>query len=116
MTPAQKALIEKLDRIIEALVELTDLLEASFDTHPELPLGMESTEPEDPTRRVLPWGDLPAPPDAPKGKMWVNRGTFPGNRHEARGREVRFFADGKWEWTISFSGDFPHIELIDAPL
>lgn len=38
MTPTQKALIEKLDGIIEALVALTDLLEASFDTHPELPL------------------------------------------------------------------------------
>jgi hypothetical protein len=69
MTPAQKALIEKLDRItdaladltmrigkiddiIESLGELTDLLEASFDTqpeieadpladHPELPLATE---------------------------------------------------------------------------
>lgn len=38
MTPAQKALIEKLDDIIESLSELTTLLEASFDTHPELPL------------------------------------------------------------------------------
>lgn len=39
MTPAQKALIEKLDDIIESLAELTTLLEASFDTHPELPLA-----------------------------------------------------------------------------
>ena len=38
MTPAQKALIEKLDDIIKSISELTDLLEASFDTHPELPL------------------------------------------------------------------------------
>ena len=38
MTPAQKALIEKLDDIIESLSELTTLLEASFDTHPELQL------------------------------------------------------------------------------
>ena len=39
MTPAQKALIEKLDDIIDKLSELTTLLEASFDTHPELPLA-----------------------------------------------------------------------------
>lgn len=38
MTPAQKALIEKLDGIIESLASITTLLEASFDTHPELPL------------------------------------------------------------------------------
>jgi len=42
MTPAQKALIEKLDEIIESLSELTTLLEASFDTHPELPLETEN--------------------------------------------------------------------------
>lgn len=39
MTTAQKALIEKLDDIIDKLSELTTLLEASFDTHPELPLA-----------------------------------------------------------------------------
>ena len=39
MTTAQKALIEKLDDIIDKLAELTTLLEASFDTHPELPLA-----------------------------------------------------------------------------
>ena len=38
MTTAQKALIKRLDDIIKSLSELTDLLEASFDTHPELPL------------------------------------------------------------------------------
>ena len=38
MTPAQKALIEKLYDIIDKLDQLTMLLEASFDTHPELPL------------------------------------------------------------------------------
>ena len=42
MTPAQKALIEKLDDIIDKLAELTTLLEASFDTHPELPLETEN--------------------------------------------------------------------------
>ena len=42
MTTAQKALIEKLDDIIESLSELTTLLEASFDTHPELPLETEN--------------------------------------------------------------------------
>lgn len=38
MTPTQKALIERLDDIIDKLDQLTTLLEASFDTHPELPL------------------------------------------------------------------------------
>jgi hypothetical protein len=42
MTTTQKALIEKLDDIIESLSELTTLLEASFDTHPELPLETEN--------------------------------------------------------------------------
>ena len=42
MTPAQKALIEKLDDIIKLLYELTTLLEASYDTHPELPLETEN--------------------------------------------------------------------------
>jgi hypothetical protein len=52
MTPTQKALIEKLDDIIDKLAELTTLLEASFETqpeieadplagHPELPLATE---------------------------------------------------------------------------
>ena len=45
MTPAQKALIEKLDDIINKLSELTDLLEASFDTHPELPLETTTNQP-----------------------------------------------------------------------
>ena len=54
MTPTQKALIEKLDDIIDKLAELTTLLEASFDTqpeieadplagHPELPLATTTT-------------------------------------------------------------------------
>ena len=38
MTNTQKALIEKLYDIIDKLDQLTMLLEASFDTHPELPL------------------------------------------------------------------------------
>jgi hypothetical protein len=53
MTPAQKALIEKLDGIIESLAQLTTVLEASFETqpeieadplagHPELPLATEN--------------------------------------------------------------------------
>ena len=42
MTTAQKALIEKLGDIIKSISELTDLLEASFDTHPELPLETEN--------------------------------------------------------------------------
>lgn len=40
MTPAQSGLIQKLDNIIAQLSELTDLLEASFDDHPQLPLDM----------------------------------------------------------------------------
>jgi hypothetical protein len=40
MTPSQKGLIQKLDDIIARLSELTDLLEASFDDHPQLPLDM----------------------------------------------------------------------------
>jgi hypothetical protein len=54
MTPTQKALIEKLDDIIDKLAELTTLIEASFDTqpeieadplagHPELPLATTTT-------------------------------------------------------------------------
>ena len=42
MTTAQKALIKRLDEIIESLSELTTLLKASFDTHPELPLETEN--------------------------------------------------------------------------
>jgi hypothetical protein len=55
MTPTQKALIEKLDDIIDKLSELRTLLEASFETqpeieadplagHPELPLATTTTE------------------------------------------------------------------------
>lgn len=55
MTPTQKALIEKLDDIIDKLAELTTLIEASFDTqpeieadpladHPELPLATTTTD------------------------------------------------------------------------
>ena len=42
MTPTQHALIKKLDDIIESLAQLTTVLEASFDTHPELPLAIEN--------------------------------------------------------------------------
>lgn len=45
MTPAQKALSEKLDDIIDKLSKLTTLLEASFDTHPELPLDTTENQP-----------------------------------------------------------------------
>jgi hypothetical protein len=55
MTPTQKALIEKLDDIIDKLSKLTTLLEASFETqpdieadpladHPELPLATTTTD------------------------------------------------------------------------
>jgi hypothetical protein len=46
MTPAQKALIEKLDDIIDKLAELTTLLEASFDTHPEIEADPLAGHPE----------------------------------------------------------------------
>jgi hypothetical protein len=43
MTTAQKqALIEKLDDIIDSLASITTLLDASLDTHPELPLDTTS--------------------------------------------------------------------------
>lgn len=44
MTPAQSGLIQKLDDIIARLSELTDLLEASFDDHPQLDLDMLTIE------------------------------------------------------------------------
>lgn len=46
MTTAQKALIEKLDGIIEQLANLTTLLEASFDTHPEIEADPLAGHPE----------------------------------------------------------------------
>jgi len=47
MTPAQKqALIEKLDDIIESLAELTTLLEASFETQPEIEADPLADHPE----------------------------------------------------------------------
>lgn len=46
MTTAQKALIERLDGIIEQLTELTDNLEASFDTHPEIEADPLADHPE----------------------------------------------------------------------
>lgn len=80
--------------------------------HPELPLGVNT----DPTLREFPWGDLPEPPDTPAGKRWVNRGTFEDRRIHARGREVRFLVreDNAWGFTFNFSGDYTHIELVDA--
>lgn len=123
---AFEATYTKLDARLTRIEERLGITpDDPFTGHPELSLDAEPdeaedrwavAEPEDPTLRVLPWGELPAPPPTPDGKVWVNRGTFLGNRHKTRGREVRFFADGKWEWTILFFGDFPHIELVDAPL
>lgn len=46
MTPAQKALIEKLDDIIDKLAELTTLLEASFETQPEIEADPLAGHPE----------------------------------------------------------------------
>jgi hypothetical protein len=98
--------------------------------HPELPLGPgpmthppgipvdgATAEPLDPTRRLLPWGDLPEPPPAPEGKRWVNRGEFGGRCIPTKDREVRYLDTntGKWDKTDFFSYDATHIELIDAP-
>jgi hypothetical protein len=44
MTEPQKHLIASLDKIIDSLAALTDLIEAAFDTHPQLPLDGEETK------------------------------------------------------------------------
>lgn len=46
MTPEQKALIERLDGIIESLANLTTLLEASFETQPEIEADPMAGHPE----------------------------------------------------------------------
>lgn len=51
-TTAQKALIEKLDGIIESLAELTTLLEASFDTQPEIEADPLADHPELPLATI----------------------------------------------------------------
>lgn len=119
-----KSAIEAIDSTLARLCEILTRVESlitepastpapadPFAGHPELPLE----QPEDPTRRVLPWGDLPAPPDAPEGKMWVNRGKdWPLEYIEAEGRELRYLSRGAWMLTYSFSCLLPHIELIEA--
>jgi hypothetical protein len=96
--------------------------------HPELPLATEDEaenrwapvdgatgEPLDLTPREFPWGELPKPPDTPAGKRWVNRGNFMGRYIKAEDRDIRFVdSSGNWSDTVSFSGDFTHIELVDA--
>lgn len=47
MTPVQKqALIEKLDDIIDSLASITTLLEASFETQPEIEADPLADHPE----------------------------------------------------------------------
>jgi hypothetical protein len=73
----------------------------------------DPVEAEDPTRRELPWGDLPEPPPLPEGKTrWVNRGEFPGIQIYAPDRDIRWLSFGKWKLTIHFSSTAPHIEAI----
>ena len=120
----------------ELLRLLATLMPAAVETpadpfagHPELPLDaepdeaeirwpvVEPAEPEDPTHRVFPWGGLPPAPEAPEGKMWVNRGEdWPLESIEAEGRELRYLSKGAWLLTFTFSCELPHIELIDAPV
>jgi len=52
MTTAQKALIEKLDDIIDKLAELTTLLEASFETQPEIEADPLAGHPELPLATI----------------------------------------------------------------
>lgn len=74
----------------------------------------DPVEDEDPTRRELPWGDLPEPPPLPEGKTrWVNRGEFLKYDISATGRKVAFLdAEGTWRETFNFSTILPHIEAI----
>jgi hypothetical protein len=80
----------------------------------------DPVEAEDPTRRELPWGDLPEPPPLPEGKTrWVNRGTFKataiGLGIGTDGRIVYYphsMTRGEWQRSCDFSGNMPHIEAI----
>jgi hypothetical protein len=84
-----------------------------------LKVAMDDPVQDDPTRRVLPWVDLPEPPPLPEGKTrWVNRGRFPnwpsGSGPFAGSRIVYYLGPNyrKWHDTIDFSGDYIHIEAI----
>lgn len=142
MNPELKELISAFDAGVARLCEIIDRAEARFAAmepapadpladHPELPLAAEpdevetrwavvEPEQEDPTRRVLPWGMLPQPPQAPPGYVWVNRGTYSEEESEwidADGRKVRYLDPTLgWKETVSFGSRFHHIELIDATL
>lgn len=74
----------------------------------------DPVEAEDPTRRELPWGDLPEPPPLPEGKTrWVNRGKFLEHDIPATGRKVAFLDyEGTWRECFNFSTILPHIEAI----
>lgn len=128
---AFEATYSKIDARLTRMEERLGITPADpFAGHPELPLDPTlpayappnyvdgvTGEPIDPTLRILPWGDLPAPPEAPEGKMWVNRGSdWTYDETETPGRELRYLADGGWHWTSCFSCQLPHIELVDAPL
>jgi len=91
--------------ILPATVAAADPLKVAMD---------DPVEAEDPTRRELPWGDLPEPPPLPEGKTrWVNRGEFLKYNISATGRKVAFLdAEGTWRETFNFSTILPHIEAI----
>ena len=119
-----KSAIEAIDVTLARLCEILTRVESlitepaptpapadPFAGHPELPLE----QPEDPTRRVLPWGGLPPAPEAPAGKVWVYRGIqWPDAGISTDGRELRYLSRGAWMLTYKFSCFLPHIELIDA--
>ena len=124
MNTELKSAIEAIDSTLARLCEILTRVESlitepaptpapadPFAGHPELPLE----QPEDPTRRVFPWGGLPPAPKAPAGKVWVNRGSeWSYGQIDAPERELRYMFDGEWFWTSCFSCQMPHIELIDA--
>lgn len=114
-----KSAIEAIDSTLARLCEILTHVESlitdpaptpapadPFAGHPELPL--------DPTCRVIPWEELPSAPKSPAGKMWVYRGDNWPFEVIADGRRVCFLTTWGWTDTHSFSGQFPHIELIDA--
>lgn len=118
-----KSAIEAIDSTLARLCEILTRVEslvANPETAPADPLAghpeLPPEQPEDPTRRVLPWGDLPEPPEAPAGKVWVYRGAeWPLESIGAEGRELRYLSSGAWMFTYTFSCDLPHIELVDEP-
>lgn len=105
---------------IDAVVASPEWIAAAEITKQEFGLtrkkGSLVYERQDPTRRVVPIPDgmLPLPP-APEGKVWVGRGTFPDRGYHGMFKVPAYWEDNQWKRCLCFSGDFFHIELIDAP-